>query len=51
MSQDTRITLTCTVCKNQNYQTQKNKKNTTKRLEIKKFCKFCKKMQLHKEDK
>ena len=51
MSQDNRITLTCAVCKNQNYQSTKNKKNTAKRLEIKKFCKFCKKVTLHKEDK
>jgi len=51
MSQDNRITLVCTICKTQNYESTKNKKNTPKRLEIKKFCKICKKMTLHKEDK
>ena len=30
-----RITLACTVCKEQNYRTEKNKKNTTERLELK----------------
>jgi large subunit ribosomal protein L33 len=51
MSQDNLINLECTVCHNLNYQTTKNKKNTAKRLELKKFCKFCKKMTLHKETK
>ena len=31
--------------------TAENKKNTQKRLEIKKFCKTCKIMTLHKETK
>ena len=44
-------TLTCTVCKMQNYRTQKNVKNTTERLELKKFCPNCKKTTLHKEEK
>lgn len=30
-----RITLVCTVCKEENYRTEKNKKNTTDRLELK----------------
>ncbi|MCC7356520.1 MAG: 50S ribosomal protein L33 [Candidatus Doudnabacteria bacterium] len=51
MSQDNRIDLECTVCKNLNYMTSKNKKNTPARLEIKKFCKHCKKMSVHKETK
>ena len=37
------ITLACTECKQRNYQTTKNKKNDTDRIEIKKYCKFCKK--------
>lgn len=36
------ITLACTECKQRNYQTTKNKKNDTDRIEIKKYCKFCK---------
>jgi large subunit ribosomal protein L33 len=51
MSQDNQIDLECTVCHNLNYTTKKNKKNTQKRLEIKKFCKTCKIMTLHKETK
>ena len=46
-----RITLQCTVCKNQSYRTEKNKKNTTERLEIKKFCPKCGQTTLHKETK
>lgn len=51
MSQDNLINMECAVCHNLNYQTTKNKKNTTKRLELKKFCKFCKKQTAHKETK
>ena len=32
------ITLACTECKRRNYSTTKNKKKTTERLEISKFC-------------
>jgi len=46
-----RITLQCTVCKNQSYRTQKNKKNTTERLELKKFCPKCAQTTVHKEAK
>ena len=46
-----RITLACTVCKEKNYRTEKNKKNTTERLEVKKFCSRCKKTTVHKEKK
>ena len=45
------ITLRCTECKNENYRTEKNKKNTTEKLEIKKFCKHCQKTTTHKEMK
>ncbi len=45
------ITLECTECKNRNYSTTKNKKNDPDRLEMKKFCKFCKKHTMHKETK
>ena len=44
-------TLTCTVCKEQNYRTDKNIKNTTERLELKKYCPKCKKHTTHKEEK
>ena len=32
------ILLACTECKRRNYATVKNKKNTTGRVELKKFC-------------
>ena len=43
------ITLECTKCKNRNYTTTKNKKNTTERLEFKKFCNHCRAHTTHKE--
>lgn len=46
-----RITLKCTECKHENYRTEKNKKNTTERLELNKFCPNCKKNTAHKESK
>lgn len=45
------ITLNCTECKQRNYQTNKNKKNDPDRIELNKYCKFCKKHTLHKETK
>jgi large subunit ribosomal protein L33 len=45
------ITLECTVCKQRNYSTTKNKKKTTEKLENKKYCKFCRKHTVHKEIK
>ena len=43
------IALVCEVCKSRNYVTEKNKVNTTDKLELKKFCRQCKKATLHKE--
>mgnify|MGYP002515739477 CR=1 FL=1 len=45
------IILECTECKRRNYMTSKNKRNNTDRLEIVKYCKFCKKRTTHKETK
>ena len=45
------IILKCTVCGNENYITSKNRKEHPDRLEIKKYCKFCKKETVHKEKK
>ena len=45
------ITLACTECKQRNYDTSKNKKNHSERLELKKYCRFCKKRTVHKECK
>lgn len=46
-----RITLECTECKQRNYDTTKNKKNDPDRIELKKYCRFCKKRTVHKETK
>jgi large subunit ribosomal protein L33 len=46
-----KITLACTVCTQRNYDTKKNKKNDPDRLEMNKYCRFCRKHTLHKETK
>ncbi len=46
-----KITLACQECKQRNYDTMKNKKNDPERLELNKYCKFCKKHTVHKETK
>ncbi|GAB6038982.1 50S ribosomal protein L33 [Fundidesulfovibrio butyratiphilus] len=45
------IILQCTECKRKNYTTEKNKKNTTGRLEVKKYCPWDKKHTVHRESK
>ncbi|MDW7999317.1 MAG: 50S ribosomal protein L33 [Thermodesulfovibrio sp.] len=45
------ILLQCTECKSKNYSTTKNKKNTPDKLQLKKYCKHCKRHTLHKETK
>lgn len=43
------VTLACSNCKRRNYTTYKNKRTNTERLELKKYCKWCKDHTLHKE--
>ncbi|KAA8826756.1 50S ribosomal protein L33 [Bifidobacterium reuteri] len=43
------ITLACTECKERNYITTKNRRNTPDRLELKKFCPRCGKQTVHRE--
>jgi large subunit ribosomal protein L33 len=45
------ITLACTVCKQRNYTTTKNKRTTPDKLEFSKYCRFCRKHTAHKETK
>lgn len=47
----TAVTMACSECKQRNYQTNKNKKNDPDRIELNKYCKFCKKQTPHKETK
>jgi len=45
------ITLACSECKRKNYMSTRNKKKSTEKLEIKKYCSFCRTHTLHKESK
>ena len=51
MAQENLIKLQCSVCKRINYHTSKNKKLNPDALELKKFCQWCRKHQVHKETK
>jgi large subunit ribosomal protein L33 len=42
--------FTCTVCKSQNYIADRNKVNVPEKIELKKYCKKCRKHTLHKEN-
>lgn len=44
-----KITLACTECKERNYITEKNRRNTPDRVELAKFCPRCRKHQPHRE--
>lgn len=46
-----KIALQCSECKNKNYTTTKNKRNTPEKIKIKKYCKFCQKHTIHNEVK
>jgi large subunit ribosomal protein L33 len=45
------ITLACSDCKRRNYNSTRNKKKTTDKLEQKKYCPSCRVHTLHKETK
>jgi len=45
------ITLKCSVCGRKNYYIRKNKKSVERKMEYKKYCKWCKKHTIHKEAK
>ncbi|EST90153.1 50S ribosomal protein L33 [Vagococcus lutrae] len=46
-----KTSLACSVCGSRNYSKTINDGQRTERLEIKKFCKYCKKHTMHKETK
>ncbi|MBO5948371.1 50S ribosomal protein L33 [bacterium] len=48
---DKMVVLACEECKRRNYTTVKNKKTLKERMELKKYCPFCKKHTEHKETK
>ncbi len=45
------VSLACAECKRRNYSTTRNKKKTPDRLQLKKYCPFCRTHVLHKESK
>ncbi len=45
------IALACTECKRRNYSTTRNKKKSSERLELKKYCPSCRTHTVHKETK
>jgi len=45
------ITIACGDCKQRNYSTMKNKRNTPDRVELSKYCRFCRKHTDHREVK
>ncbi len=51
MTRENIAKLKCGDCKRITYYTTRNKKKVKEKLELKKFCKFCKKHTLHKEIK
>ncbi|QQG42393.1 MAG: 50S ribosomal protein L33 [Candidatus Giovannonibacteria bacterium] len=51
MSQDNLIKLQCQSCKRIGYWSSKNKKTVERKIELSKFCKWCRKHTTHKEGK
>ena len=51
LGMETIISLQCNDCKRRNYTTVKNKKNDPDRLELQKYCRWCRKHTPHKETK
>ncbi|MGA2821783.1 MAG: 50S ribosomal protein L33 [Anaerolineales bacterium] len=45
------IALACADCKKRNYMTEKNRRNDSGRLELKKYCPRCRKHTVHRETK
>ena len=43
------ITLQCGECRRRNYTTVKNKRNDPDRMELKKFCRWCRRHTAHRE--
>ncbi len=51
MPQPNLIKLKCEKCKRINYWSSKNRKLVERKIELKKYCKWCRKHALHKEAK
>ena len=46
-----KVTMACEDCKHRNYYTMKNKTNDPDRIELRKYCKWCDAVTVHKETK
>ncbi len=51
MKQEFTVKLACSKCGRINYYTRKNRKTTERKLDLKRFCKWCRKHTAHKETK
>ncbi|MDP3734924.1 MAG: 50S ribosomal protein L33 [bacterium] len=51
MSQDHLIKMQCSACKRVTYWTRKNRKRVERKIELKKFCNWCRQHTAHKEGK
>ncbi|HEX9638908.1 MAG TPA: 50S ribosomal protein L33 [Acidobacteriota bacterium] len=45
------VTLACSDCKRRNYTTTRNKRTKPEKMQLKKFCRWCRSHTLHKETK
>ncbi|HET6447475.1 MAG TPA: 50S ribosomal protein L33 [Conexibacter sp.] len=43
------VTLACEDCKRRNYQTNKSKRNDPERIQLRKYCRWCKTHTAHRE--
>jgi large subunit ribosomal protein L33 len=43
------VTLACDECKRRNYQSEKSKRNDPNRIELRKYCRWCRKHTGHRE--
>lgn len=43
------VTLACEDCKRRNYQTNKSKRNNPERIQLRKYCRWCKTHTAHRE--
>ena len=43
------VSMECTVCGNRNYRASKRIKGATYKLNLKKYCRYCRKHEPHKE--
>lgn len=51
MSQDQLIKIACSKCSRTNYWSRKNRKLVTRKIELNKYCKWCRAETKHKEAK